>query len=76
MLHKQLQDAGLNETEAKIYLATLELGETNVGRIADKSGIKRTTIYLSLENLIKKGLISMIKKRGNGRRKNTKDKAG
>lgn len=64
MLYKQLQDAGLNETEAKIYLASLELGQTSVSRIARKSGIKRTTVYLSLENLASKGLISTIKKEG------------
>jgi HTH-type transcriptional regulator, sugar sensing transcriptional regulator len=64
MLYSQLQDAGINETEAKIYLAALELGQTIVSRIARKSGIKRTTIYLSLENLIKMGLISTINIRG------------
>jgi len=61
MLYSQLQDAGLNETEAKIYLAALELGQTTVSRIARKSGIKRTTVYLSLENLMKKGLMSSVK---------------
>jgi sugar-specific transcriptional regulator TrmB len=60
MLHGQLQDAGLNETEAKIYLAALELGQTTVSRIARKSDIKRTTVYLSLENLMKKGLMSTV----------------
>jgi HTH-type transcriptional regulator, sugar sensing transcriptional regulator len=64
MLYNQLQDAGLNETEAKIYLASLELGETSVSRIARKAGIKRTTVYLSLENLMERGLISAIKKEG------------
>lgn len=64
MLYKQLEDAGLNETEARIYLAALELGETSVSRIATKSGIKRTTVYLSMENLMKKGLMSAIKKDG------------
>ncbi len=64
MLHEKLQKAGLNETEAKIYLAALELGETSVSRIARKSGIKRTTVYLSLENLIQKGLMSQIVKDG------------
>ena len=62
MLYKQLQNVGLNETEAKIYLATLELGQTSVGRIAQKANIKRTTVYLSLENLMQKGLISAAKK--------------
>lgn len=61
MLYSQLQDAGFNETEAKIYLAALELGQTTVSRIARKSGVKRTTVYLSLENLMKKGLISSVK---------------
>ncbi|MEI7749978.1 MAG: helix-turn-helix domain-containing protein [Candidatus Moraniibacteriota bacterium] len=64
MLHKQLQSAGLNENEAKIYLAALELGQTSVSRIALKSVIKRTTVYLSLDNLMKKGLVSAIKKGG------------
>ena len=64
MLYKQLQDAGLSENEAKIYLAVLELGQTSVSRIARKSGIKRTTVYLSLENLMQKGLVSTIKKEG------------
>ncbi|MFA5986731.1 MAG: helix-turn-helix domain-containing protein [Parcubacteria group bacterium] len=64
MLYKQLSDAGLTETEAKIYLAALELGEASVSRIATKSDIKRTTVYLSLENLMKKGLMSAIKKGG------------
>jgi sugar-specific transcriptional regulator TrmB len=64
MNYKDLQNAGLNETEAKIYLAVLELGETVISRIAKKSGIKRTTVYLSLDNLKERGIISQIKKRG------------
>jgi len=64
MLHKQLQNAGLSENEAKIYLATLELGQTSVSRIARQAEIKRTTVYLSLESLMQKGLVSAIKKDG------------
>ncbi len=64
MLYKQLQDAGFNETEAKIYVASLELGQTSVSRIAKQAGIKRTTVYLSLENLMHRGLVSAIKKDG------------
>ena len=64
MNYKKLQDAGLNENEAKIYLAVLELVQTSVSRIARKSGVKRTTVYFSLENLMQKGLISAIKKEG------------
>ncbi len=62
MLHEKLKNVGLNENEAKIYLAVLELGETSVSRIAAQSGIKRTTVYLSLENLMHQGLVSATRK--------------
>lgn len=62
MLYKKLQNIGLNEKEAKVYLASLELGEATIQRIAKKSGIKRTTTYDVLASLKDRGLISMIKK--------------
>ena len=58
-----LVKAGLSEKEASVYLASYELGESTVARIAQKSDIKRSTAYLELESLIKKGLVSQsIKK--------------
>ena len=48
----------MSEKEAKVYLAALELGETNVQRLAKKSGIKRTTLYDVIESLKEKGLIA------------------
>ncbi|MFA6047443.1 MAG: helix-turn-helix domain-containing protein [Parcubacteria group bacterium] len=54
----ELKKAGLSENEAKVYLAALELGETSVYRLAKKSGVKRTTTYLAVENLKEKGLMS------------------
>jgi sugar-specific transcriptional regulator TrmB len=62
MLIDDLKNAGLDEAEAKMYLAALELGETNISRLAQKSGIKRTTTYLVVDSLREKGLISSIKK--------------
>lgn len=59
---KDLQKLGLTEKEARVYLAALELGETNIQRISKKSGIKRTTSYDIIESLKEKGLISYIKK--------------
>jgi len=53
----KLQDFGLNEKEARLYLAALELGEASVQRLAKKSKIKRTTVYDTLEALKDKGLI-------------------
>ena len=61
ILLELLADTKFDQKEAQVYLALLELGQTTVSRIAQKSGIKRTTIYLSLENLMKKGLITTFK---------------
>lgn len=62
MNYNDFETIGLNENEAKIYLAILNLGETVVSRIADKAEVKRTTAYLSLHTLKKKGLIGQAKK--------------
>ena len=42
MLEKILKNIGLNEKEAKIYLALLELGKSKVPEIAKKAELKRT----------------------------------
>lgn len=63
MLTDSLKKAGLDEAEIKVYLACLELGETNISRIAKKSGIKRTTTYLVMDALREKGLASTVKKK-------------
>ncbi|NTW30690.1 MAG: hypothetical protein HGA33_05405 [Candidatus Moranbacteria bacterium] len=63
MLRKELEQAGISENEAKIYLAALELGESNISRIAKKAVIKRTTAYLIVDALRTKGLINTFKKR-------------
>jgi len=63
MLQNELQKLGLTESESKVYLAALELGETNISRLAKKSGVKRTTTYLIVETLKDKGLVSSIKKK-------------
>jgi len=55
---KVLQQMGLTEKEARIYLALLELGSGAVGEIAKKANIKRPTVYVVVEGLVKKGLVS------------------
>lgn len=62
MIKEQLIELGFTENEVLIYLATLEIGEATIGRIAQKSGVKRTTAYFSIESLKKKGLLSELKK--------------
>ncbi len=58
MLRQVLEQIGLTEKEAKIYLALLEMGAQGATTIAQKTQINRTTCYLILENLKEKGLIS------------------
>ena len=55
-----LQNLGLEEKEAKIYLALLELGEATVLQVSKKSGIKRPTAYLILRSLEEKGFVSRV----------------
>jgi len=63
MLKKDLQKLGLNQKEAIVYLALLELGEGLLEDIVKKSRVKRTTLYDIVNSLKEKGLV------GTGRRK-------
>lgn len=55
-----LSDIGLGEKQIAVYLAVLELGQTTVLEIAKKSGIKRPTAYVILNELSAKGLVSKV----------------
>lgn len=57
---QQLINLGLTEKQAKVYLACLELGPAPVLSIAAQAGLKRPTTYLILDELVNKGLISII----------------
>jgi sugar-specific transcriptional regulator TrmB len=61
MFEKYLEDLGLSEKEAKVYLSLLEVDNDSVLDLAEKTKINRTTIYPVLESLAKKGLISEVK---------------
>ncbi len=63
-LEKTLEQSGLSVKEAKIYLATLELGSATVNAIAKKAEIPRPTCYDVLESLKFRGIASSyIKKK-------------
>jgi sugar-specific transcriptional regulator TrmB len=51
---------GMNEKTAKIYLAGLALGTTTVQDLARKTGLKRPTVYLHLDELIKSGMFEVV----------------
>lgn len=62
MYEKALIKAGLTEKQAKVYLACLELGKTKPSEVAKKAGIKRTTAYGLIDELVNLGLISYSQK--------------
>ena len=57
-LEQGLQSIGLEEKEAKVYLAALELGPASIQDLTKKSSIKRSTVYEMLKSLQNKGLVS------------------
>lgn len=57
-----LEKIGLTNSEAKVYLALLELGSTSKGALVKKSGIASSKIYEIMDKLIEKGLASEILK--------------
>lgn len=62
MLKDDLLDFGLDQKESRLYLALLELGEASVLQIAQKSGLRRTSVYHLLDSLKGRGLVGTITK--------------
>lgn len=58
MFEKYLQEIGLTDKEAAIYLFLLSLDNSAVLEIAKKTKINRSTVYFTLDGLMKKGLVS------------------
>ncbi len=62
MLVRELENFGLTEKEARVYLASLELGTATVQEISQKSNVNRATTYIQVESLLKQGLLSTVDK--------------
>ncbi len=58
VLVKQLIEFGLSEKEAKVYLALLELEVATVNEAAETADINRSSAYVVMEALKRKGLVS------------------
>lgn len=56
-LLRHLEDMGLSEKEARVYVASLMLGPATVQQIANQADIKRVTTYVILESLSGLGLV-------------------
>ncbi|MBP6888517.1 MAG: BlaI/MecI/CopY family transcriptional regulator [Candidatus Pacebacteria bacterium] len=60
MFEKYLQEIGLSEKEAVIYLALLQVDNESIQDLAKRTEINRTTVYPVLETLEKKGLVNEV----------------
>lgn len=57
---QQLEQIGLCESEATIYVANLELGPSSVIKIAQKASLTRQMVYTLMPSLVEKGLIKEV----------------
>jgi sugar-specific transcriptional regulator TrmB len=62
ILVKELKKIGLADKEAKVYLATLELGYAPIQKISEKAAINRATTYVIMDQLIAKGIAAHFNK--------------
>src|SRR3989338_5484558 len=60
----ELREFGLSENEIKAYLTLLKTGVSTANRIAEITGIKRSTTYDTLKILVTKGIIGTYIKEG------------
>lgn len=58
MLEKYLEELGLSDKEATVYLALLQFDNASPSQIAEKTKLNRSTVYVVFESLEKKGLAS------------------
>jgi len=63
MLWQILKNIGFTERESKVYLALLERPNQPASIIAKQCGINRSTTYLVIQDLIKKGIIKSYTKK-------------
>lgn len=59
-----LKELGLTDIEAGIYLNLLRNGPSTILEISRRTGLNRITTHSNCEDLLRKGLLSMIRKGG------------
>jgi len=59
MLNDELANAGFSPKKAALYIALLKLGRGSAAKLADASGIKRTTVYDLMDELIRDNMASV-----------------
>lgn len=59
-----IQSLGFNESEAKMYLALLELGTAKVSKVTERAGLGRTLGYHIMDKLLEYGIVEEVKSPG------------
>ncbi len=62
-LLKKLEKSGLSDKESLVYMALLELGGAYPSKVAEYTGLNRSTVYMILLQMSVKGLVNEIEKR-------------
>ncbi|MBX7136502.1 MAG: hypothetical protein K1X83_00860 [Oligoflexia bacterium] len=60
----RLSAAGLNQNEARVYLAVLQAGECSIGEVQRVTGLHRQLIYNAAETLAQKALLNSVREGG------------
>ena len=60
MFEELLRELGLSPNESRVYESLLNLGESSVQKLSNKSKVHRRNVYDSLSKLIEKGLASEV----------------
>lgn len=55
-----LEDLGLSNAEARVYVCLLEKGSCQSGKIIDSTNLQSSTVYHVLGSLLEKGLVGFI----------------
>lgn len=55
-----LRKLGMNNTEIRVYIALLEIGQTTTGALVKKAGVHSSKIYNILSSLVEKGIVGYI----------------
>lgn len=64
VMRQILKQLNFSDKEIDIYLTALKMGSATISELAKKAGIKRPTVYVILEKLKERGLVSMSEKKG------------
>jgi HTH-type transcriptional regulator, sugar sensing transcriptional regulator len=57
---KVLENIGFTHAQAKVYLTLLEVGQSKVGRIIEKSSLQSSVVHNNLNKLVDKGIVNFV----------------